>query len=99
MNQLTGYKDAATLIDRSANGTPYEEPNGQTEQDIEKVWREVFGLDRIGRDDNFFELGGNSLLGMKLTDMLDQRLNMKIPVVALFLNPTIRDIATFATSA
>jgi len=93
MDQFFENETAATPIDRTADGTPYEEPQSEGEQAIEKVWREAFGVERIGRNDNFFELGGNSLLGMKLTEMLDERLGIQLPVVALFLNPTIRELA------
>jgi phthiocerol/phenolphthiocerol synthesis type-I polyketide synthase E len=84
---------AVSPVDRSNEGTPYEDPRGETEQAIASVWREVFGFERIGRDDNFFELGGNSLLGMTLVETLGRRLNVELPVVTLFLNPTIREVA------
>ena len=84
---------AATLIDRTADGTQYEEPQGAVEQAIAAVWQEVFCIKGIGRNDNFFELGGNSVLGMELTEAMDKRLEIQLPVIALFLNPTIREIA------
>ena len=76
--------------------TEYEEPQGDIEQAIAGAWREVFGLERVGRNDNFFELGGNSLLGMDLADLLATRLAIELPVVTLFMNPTVRQIAALA---
>jgi hypothetical protein len=96
MDQALENDTAMTPIDRTADGTPYEEPQGEAEQAMATVWREVFGFDRIGRNDNFFELGGNSLLGMELTETLDERLGIQLPVVTLFLNPTIREITEVA---
>jgi acyl carrier protein len=87
-----------TPIDRTADGTPYEEPQGEAEQAIAKVWQQVFGFERIGRNDNFFELGGHSVLGMELTEILDERLGIQLPVVTLFLNPTIREMAELTAS-
>jgi acyl carrier protein len=87
---------APSLIDRSTDGTAYEEPQGEAEQAIAKVWREIFGIDVIGRNDNFFELGGDSVLGMQLTERLTERLGIELPVVTLFLNPTIREMAEIA---
>jgi hypothetical protein len=53
----------------------------------------VFKLAHIGREDNFFELGGNSLLGMDLTELLAARLGIQIPVLTLFLHPSIGELA------
>jgi hypothetical protein len=88
---------ALPVIDRSDQGTPYEEPQGEAEQAIAAVWRDVFGFERIGRNDNFFELGGDSVLGMKLTETMGERLGIDVPVVDLFLNPSIREIAALGT--
>jgi hypothetical protein len=76
--------------------TAYEAPQGETEQAIAAAWREVFSLERVGRHDNFFELGGNSLLGMDLMDLLATRLGIELPVVMLFMNPTVREMAALA---
>jgi arthrofactin-type cyclic lipopeptide synthetase C len=91
--------DAWSPIDRTAEGTEYEDPKGELEQVIATIWRDVFGFDRIGRNDNFFELGGDSVLGMELTDKLAKGLGTELSVVTLFLNPTIREIAELATQA
>ena len=45
---------------------PYEAPQGDTEQALAQIWRDVLGIERVGRNDNFFELGGDSLLSLKL---------------------------------
>ena len=71
----------------------YEVPQGATEWAIAKLWQEVFSLEQIGRNANFFELGGNSLLGMTLMDRFDKDLSLQLPVVMLFQNPTIRELA------
>lgn len=93
MERLLSESREATLADGSAPRTAYEEPQGEAEVAIASVWRQVFGLERIGRNDNFFELGGNSVVGMRLVEALGQRVGLEIPVVTLFLNPTIREVA------
>ena len=98
MDRSCENESAATLIDRTADGTQYEEPQGAAEQAIAAVGQKVFRFNGIGRNDNFFELGGNSVLGMELTEIMDERLGIQIPVVTLFLNPTIREIAALAES-
>jgi acyl carrier protein len=53
----------------------------------------VFHLEKVGRDDNFFELGGDSLVGMRLTEAFANSLSIQLPVVAIFQNPTVRELA------
>nr|WP_246372157.1 non-ribosomal peptide synthetase [Gordonia humi] len=40
--------------------------------------------DRLGREDDFFELGGNSLLATQLATALEQYVDVRVPVRALF---------------
>ncbi len=39
----------------------YEEPDGEKEKLVAAVYKEILGLERVGKKDNFFELGGNSM--------------------------------------
>ncbi len=50
---------------------PYESPQGETEQQVARIWQELLGRERVGRKDNFFELGGHSLLSVSLLERLD----------------------------
>ncbi len=77
---------------------PYEEPQGELEQAIARSWKAVFHLNRIGRNDNFFELGGNSLLGMDLSEMLTARFAVEVPVLTIFLHPTVAELAEIISS-
>jgi len=43
-----------------------EAPRGPTEEALARVWREVLGLEAVGRDDDFFGLGGDSIRSLKL---------------------------------
>lgn len=80
-------------VENTPDDRIYEEPQGEIERAIAPYWRELFGLERIGRNDNFFELGGDSLIGMKLTEAFAVHLDLQLPVVAIFQNPTIRELA------
>src|SRR6185437_561451 len=62
-------------LDRRALPTPdpaaympraCEPPRGELEQFLALIWRELLGLDQVGRRDNFFELGGHSLMATQL---------------------------------
>ncbi|MFD7256040.1 condensation domain-containing protein, partial [Streptomyces sp. NPDC059895] len=59
-----------------------------TEHTITAVWAEVLGVDTVGVHDNFFSLGGHSLLATQVTSRLRKRLDVDVPVRALFAAPT-----------
>ncbi|MFE0589865.1 amino acid adenylation domain-containing protein [Micromonospora echinospora] len=63
------------------------------EEQIARIWREVLGVDRVGRTDNFFDLGGHSLLLLRVHARLVRELRLDLPVVTLFRYPTVEAIA------
>ncbi|MDC0749710.1 non-ribosomal peptide synthetase [Polyangium mundeleinium] len=73
-----------------ADSLPLE---GELEQAIAAIWRQVLQTTRIGRDDNFFDLGGNSLLAMRVYAELREQLHIDLPAVALFQYPTVGALA------
>jgi len=60
---------------------------------VKKIWEEVLGRDNIGADENFFDLGGDSLRAMDVISRLSGQLDVDLPLVAFFEDPTIRHIA------
>jgi hypothetical protein len=71
----------------------YEAPRGEVEQTLAELWRDLLGVDRVGRDDNFFELGGHSLLAMRLVGRICERTGARVPALACFRHPTVRLLA------
>ena len=53
---------------------------------------------RPGRDQNFFVLGGHSLLVVRLAAALSGKLDRKVPLPAVFANPTAAGLAGLFTS-
>lgn len=60
----------------------------ETEQPIGDIWRELLGVDRIGRYDHFFELGGHSLMLVKLRRRLTELYQVDISLDELLQNAT-----------
>ncbi|HVR29036.1 MAG TPA: amino acid adenylation domain-containing protein [Thermoanaerobaculia bacterium] len=60
-----GKLDRAALaaLDAGAAAPPAEHaaPSTPVERRLARLWSEVLGVERVGRDDSFFEIGGNSL--------------------------------------
>src|SRR5205814_3076909 len=58
----------------------YEAPQGEVEEILAGIWRELLRVERVGRQDNFFELGGHSLLAMQSIVRLQSVLPIEVPV-------------------
>jgi amino acid adenylation domain-containing protein len=71
----------------------YAAPEGELEQGIAALFREVLGIERVGLHDNFFDLGANSLLLVRVHRKLREQLARDIPVIRLFQYPTVAALA------
>ncbi|MEM6404660.1 MAG: non-ribosomal peptide synthetase, partial [Cyanobacteria bacterium P01_D01_bin.116] len=69
--------------------TTFVEPQTEVEKGIAKIWQDELNVERVGLHDNFFELGGHSLLGIKIIALINESLQVDIPLRGLFLNPTV----------
>jgi hypothetical protein len=49
-------------------------PTGHWEQHVAAVWRELLGVERVGRDDDFFALGGDSMKAIRSMARIDPAL-------------------------
>jgi amino acid adenylation domain-containing protein len=74
----------------------FRSPSTESERRIAAIWAEVLGTERLGADDDFFASGGNSLLAARVVAALRDRLDMEIPVRALFDHPTVAGLARIA---
>ena len=68
-------------------------PRSTTEQRVLEIWREVLGVEEVGREEAFFEVGGHSLLLVQLQQRLERTFDQKVPLALLF------DRATVASQA
>src|ERR1700710_295382 len=88
-----GKLDRKRLPAPEWKGREYEAPAGEIERAIAEVFMEVLKLERVGREDHFFELGGHSLLATRLISQLRQKLQVELPLRALFESPTVKGLA------
>ncbi len=79
----------------TAAAAEYVAPRTDTERAIAEVWREVLGIDRVGRNDKFFALGGHSLLLVRAHGRLAERLGREIAVIDLFRHPDVASLGRF----
>lgn len=80
---------------RPALEKAYVPPTTAVEKYLVNLWQAVLGLDRIGLYDDFFELGGDSLKAAVLMNRLQEELGGIAHVRALFMAPTVADLAMY----
>jgi amino acid adenylation domain-containing protein len=82
----------APVIETGAN---YTAPRGETEEKLAAIFSRLLQVEteKIGINHNFFDLGGNSLTVVKLAAEIHREFQVPIPVMQLFKNPKIEEIA------
>src|SRR6266567_3434538 len=63
---------------------------------VAKVWSEVLQTGEIDAKQNFFDLGGDSLKAIEVISRLQALLNVELPLIAFFEDPTIAHLAEVA---
>lgn len=56
---------------------------------IHDCWYQVFGREDISDDDNFIELGGDSLMGVRLANLLAEKLATEVNISTIIQYPSI----------
>ena len=63
------------------------------------IWKDLLGVDRVGRNDNFFELGGHSLLAIQLISRIKSELGVDVPVAMVFEIASLKELSDFILDA
>ena len=92
-----GKVDRHRLPDPDISGDRGSRPRlpleGELEEKLERIWKEILGVRGIGATDNFFDAGGHSLKVTKMVSSIEKHLGVQIPLAAAFKAPTIRGLA------
>ncbi|MEM1360066.1 MAG: phosphopantetheine-binding protein, partial [Bacteroidota bacterium] len=75
--------------------TPYVAPRDEFEELVHETWKEVLVVEKVGVNDNFMSIGGDSLSGIRIISRLNEELELELPVMAIFQQPTIAQLAQF----
>lgn len=78
----------ADLTDR-----PFVAPRTNTERMISGIWKKVMKRDVVSVQDDFFQSGGNSLIAVRLVNLLNKELGSALPLQVLFEAPTVERLA------
>src|SRR5215212_9882798 len=73
-------------------------PRTATEKTLAEIWGEVLGLEKVGVNDNFFRLGGDSIRGIRVLGLAQDR-NLHFSMQQLFQHQTISGLARVVSEA
>ncbi|WCT58029.1 amino acid adenylation domain-containing protein [Paenibacillus kyungheensis] len=65
----------------------------EKEQQLSTIWGEVLGVERMSIQDSFYDLGGDSLLAIKISNLIEKKIGQKVDIGDLFEYLTIFELA------
>jgi non-ribosomal peptide synthetase component F/acyl carrier protein len=63
------------------------------ERAVAEIWRDVLGIEQVGREDDFFALGGSSLTAMQITARAATAFDVELDLEVVFEAPTVAALA------
>jgi acyl carrier protein len=92
---LVNENEVQIIKERPEFDIAYQEPTTDIEKELAIIWKNFFGLDKIGIEDDFFELGGDSLKATSLLSLVHEKFDVIIPMAEVFKCPTIKEMSLF----
>lgn len=68
-------------------------PRSAVEATLAALWSGLLGVSNVAGDDDFFALGGHSLLATRARQQIEAAFGVRLPVAALFTQPTLAALA------
>ncbi|MDI5993913.1 phosphopantetheine-binding protein, partial [Pseudomonas sp. MDMC216] len=93
-----GKLDRRALPVPQAQVRSVEAPQGELEQHLAQLWRDLLKVEQVGRHDHFFELGGHSLLATRLLALIRETRGVTVPLAQAFEATTVASMASLIRS-
>ncbi|MET7245173.1 amino acid adenylation domain-containing protein [Methylobacterium sp. EM32] len=77
----------------------YVAPEGETEEGLAAIWREIFGLSQVGAETGFHEFGGDSLRAIRAVQRIYQAFSVEVSLKDFFAAQTIRALGRLIAAA
>jgi diaminobutyrate--2-oxoglutarate aminotransferase len=90
-------RDALPLPNRSGKSLdPVEaEQADSTLAALRAIWEEVLNQTDFNENADFFDLGGHSFLAVQMVSLVEERLNISLPINVIFDTPTLSQLADY----
>jgi len=90
----SGKIDRKKLPDPEFKGNEdnYAAPTSENEKQLCDIWQELLSIEKIGIKDDFFRVGGNSILAIKLVNLVNLKMNSDIKATDIFNHRNIADL-------
>ncbi|WP_342707226.1 amino acid adenylation domain-containing protein [Fontibacillus panacisegetis] len=89
-----GKLDRRALPEPAMLGTKeYTAPRNELEETLVAIFREVLGLEQVSIDDSFFELGGHSLRAIRVVNLIESNVGIRLPLKILFERSTVMELS------
>ena len=92
---INGKIDTKSLPEIFIKETEFIRTETNLEKKLEKIWKNIFNLDKISAISNFFDLGADSLASIRLVSEIYSKLNIKIDIKDIYTYPTIKELANY----
>jgi non-ribosomal peptide synthase protein (TIGR01720 family) len=91
-NGKVNRQELASSEIRVDAGEGHEEPEGEVEKELARIWAEVLRVKRVGAQQSFFELGGDSILAIQISARAKQA-GLQVKPRQIFEQRTLRGVA------
>jgi len=82
------------------SGSEYVAPRTKEEEQLVALYKSILGLElEIGVKDDFFKMGGHSLKATTLISRVYKEMEVIVPLVEVFENPTVEGLAKYIDTA
>ncbi|WP_368929689.1 HAD-IIIC family phosphatase [Bacillus pumilus] len=81
------------------NNEVHATASNDIEATLQRMWKDILGIEKVERDDHFFELGGHSLNATGLISQIHKEFGVELTLTDMFNNPTIEKLQAFIEKA
>jgi len=98
---LDGALQAHSGMARSAASSPRPVPEDreELERQLEGLWRQVLGVEQLGREQDFFQAGGESLAALQILNRVQELYRLEVSLRDFFSAPTVAGLAATIRAA
>jgi len=87
------HRESADLAAASGTGRSEPQPTSALEAALAAIWCELLGMENVPLTTNYFDMGVHSLLLVRAHRLINERLGLNLPLLALLQHANIRALA------